>query len=332
MAPTIKDVAQKAGVSVTLVSRYINGKKGVGKENAAAIASAIELLQYRPNQLARALVQGTSHTLAVVVDSLEDPAIFPFIRGVELEARLSEYQPAFYTATGNPERKTELFNACAAGRADGVICYHSVGGARWPLRTSATPAVIVEGTAYGHPCPRVDVDYVRGGMELTKYMLTLRPWICLMLGTPGDPVAERIAEGYRRAVTEITNVDRIHQVECGSSQTDGYSSMKRLLGKNICPDGIITSSHAAAMGVMRALHEAGKQVPGDMPVAGFGGQETMGRLGYPALTTLTVPLQQMARQAVLQLVRQIEKGLPQERSLLVAPQLLVRESTRLSGI
>lgn len=329
---TIKDVAQKAGVSVTLVSRYINGKKGVGKETAAAIAGAIEALQYRPNQLARALVQGSSHTLAVVVDSLEDASVFPFIRGAELEARLAGYQAAFYTATGNQERKAELFNACASGRADGVICYRPVGDARWPLCVSGAPVVIVEGTAYGRAMPRVDVDYVRGGQELTRYMLTLRPWICLMLGTPGDPVAERVAEGYRRAVTEITNADRIHQVECGASQTDGYSAMKRLLGKSICPDGIIASSQAAAMGVMRALKEAGKQVPQDVPVAGFGGAETVGRLGYPALTTLTTPLQQMARQAVLQLVGRIEKDLPQEESLLVAPQLLVRESTRLSGI
>lgn len=324
---TIKDVAHEAGVSVTLVSRYINGKPGVGKDSAAAIAAAIEKLRYQPNQLARSLVQGSTRTLAVLLDSLDDPGRFPLLRGIEVACQEKGYYAAFFSAGGDAERKTDILRAYSSGRVDGVLVQGSANAQTLAEGGVHVPLVAMEGSLAGCSCHRVCIDYRQGGYTLTRHMLGSRSWICLFMGAADDPVAQALAQGYAQAVRDAEGEDRIHQVPCGTAQRDGYETMRRLMGKGILPHGVIACSQAAAMGAMRALLERGRSLPQDMLFAGFGGEEVPQSKGYPALTTLRLPWEEIGRQAVELFLWAREHPEEGPQTWKVPPVLVPRESS-----
>ncbi len=92
---TLNDVARMAGVSKTLVSRFINQQSGVSKKNREKIAAAIKALDYQPNALARSLVKHCTNTIGVIMDTLCEPYFFPIIKGLETAANQTDYDLVF---------------------------------------------------------------------------------------------------------------------------------------------------------------------------------------------------------------------------------------------
>lgn len=324
---TIKDVAREAGVSVTLVSRYINGKQGVGKDSAQAIAAAIEYLHYQPNQLARSLVQGSTNTLAVVVDQWDAPNLLQLVAGIEAACREAGYYAAFFCAGGDTSRKKDLIRTFSTGRADGILVLGPAEGSFLQEVGTSVPVVTIEGSLDGYPCHEIRMDYEAGGYQITRHMLYARPWICLFKGAPDDPVAHAMERGYIQAVREDAGEDRIHRVVCGTSAKDGYTTMHRLMAKGIYPQGILACSQAAAMGAMKALMERGRSIPRDAFVAGFGGEALSAVKGYPALTTFLPPWEALGRKAVETLLEERTHPNAKAQVYKLVPKLLLRESS-----
>jgi len=124
---TIKDVAELAGLSVTMVSRYLNNLKGVSKESQEKITAAIRELNYRPNGIARSLVLQKTHTIGIVVDDLCSPFIFELIEGLESGAedfdREEKYNVIFCNSNGDVQRKQRHIRFLTQGRVDGIVIY-----------------------------------------------------------------------------------------------------------------------------------------------------------------------------------------------------------------
>jgi DNA-binding LacI/PurR family transcriptional regulator len=127
---TIKDVAQLAGLSKTLVSRYINNQKGVSSDSQQKILAAIKELNYRPNGLARSLVLQKTHTIGIVVDDLCATFIFKMIEGLEQGAedfdRDDKYNVIFCNSNGDIQRKERHISFLTQGRVDGIVIYGSL--------------------------------------------------------------------------------------------------------------------------------------------------------------------------------------------------------------
>lgn len=327
---TIKDVAKQAGVSVTLVSRYINHKKGVGKDSALRIAQAIDELHYQPNQLARSLVQGKTRTIAVLLDSLRNTVFFPLIQAVEEAAQESHYDVVFLSSHGDAQRKLELFSAYTHGRVDGLLLYGGLpgGAAEGGLEGHSTALAVVDGNWPGEDADCFASDAKQGAYLVTRSLLRDRKWVSFFTGETEMAMTEQMQAGYEQAVLEFSNEDHVHVLSCGFQEEQGYGTMRRLLGKGICPQGILTSSDEAAFGVMRALQEAGRRIPEDVAVAGFGGGGQCPDPHLPALTTVNRPIYDMTREAVRALLQRIEQPDKPREVQSFEPLLLIRRSTR----
>ncbi|NLG37503.1 MAG: LacI family transcriptional regulator [Clostridiales bacterium] len=324
---TIKDVAKKAGVSITLVSRYINARKGVGAESAKRIAAAIEELGYQPNTLARSLVQGRTRTVAVLMDTLCSESYFPFIEGIEEGLAESEYSAVFLSGS-TVALKQRYFDEFSVGRVDGMI----VSGAL-PVESSQHSAKGRALTLVDNRIPGLEADIVyfdnrQGAYLLTRHMLRTRQWVCHFSGGERTLAAFEREQGYRQAMVESQGEDHVHIVECGLDKKDGFDTMKRLLGKDLCPEAVLCSTDEVAFGVMQALLEHGKRVPEHVFLAGFGGSSDPLDPRYPTLTTVALPMHEMGRDAAqLLLARIANPELPmQVREHM--PRLLLKRSTR----
>ena len=324
---TIKDVARHAGVSVTLVSRYINAKKGVGAQSAQRIAAAIDELGYQPNTLARSLVQGHTRTIAVLMDSLCLPSFFPFIEGIEEAAEGTDYNIIFLSGS-TTALKQRYFDEFSIGRVDGMI----VSGAL-PVESSQHSAKGRALTLVDNRIPGLEADIIffdnrQGAYLLTRHMLRSRRWVCHFSGGQRTLAAFEREEGYRQAMIEAQGEDHVHIVECGLEKKDGFDTMKRLLGKGLCPEAILCATDEAGFGVMQALLEHGKRVPEHVLVAGFGGDEGVIDPRYPSLTTVALPLKEMGKSAVEMLLARIANPDMPHQEKEHTPHLLLRRSTR----
>jgi len=328
---TIKDVAARAGVSVTLVSRYINSKKGVGPESAAKIQEAVDALHYRPNQLARSLVQGQTKTIAVLLDTLCNQRYFPLIQGIEEITLPAGYSLVFLSAAADAKRKTALFNEYSHGRVDGIILY---GNLEFDIHkdeidlSSSLPLSFVDSDIRYLAGDHVSFDAAQGAYQLSRHLLRERGWVCLFTGDKNAKETQERISGYGRAIREISDEDHMHMVESGTSEEEGYNTMRRLLGKNICPQAIMAASDASACGVMKALLEHGKRIPEDVAVTGFGGDVTVLDSRLPTLTTVQQPMKEIGREAAKMLLLRIaQPGLPLENKFF-SSQLVLRRSSR----
>ncbi len=331
---TIKDVAARAGVSVTLVSRYINQKKGVGEDSARRIQSAIDDLHYKPNALARSLVQGETHTIAVLMDHLCSPRLFPFIQGVEEVAFSAGYTPIFLSASGNAARKSRIFAEYSSrGLVDGMILYGDLDAtpeSRENYVNNTMPLACVDCAAEHLAGDTIRFDSSQGAYQLARHLLRDRRWVCLFIAEPDSADTRSRISGYGRAVKEISDEDHMHIVNSGWTEEEGYQTMMRLLNKGICPEAVMATNDACAYGVMKALTERGKRIPEDVAVTGFGGdgvQSVDTRL--PALTTVQQPMKDIGKEAAKMLILRIaQPGLPLENRFF-SSQLVLRRSSHL---
>ena len=129
MSTTIKDVAQLAGVSKALVSRYLNGKAGVSEASRKRIVEAINELHYTPNALARSLVTQKTYSIGVLLELMDSDVAFSLIKGLELGVQGapdgSDYTLIYTSSFGDLERKKRQLTYLTQGRADGVIIFGS---------------------------------------------------------------------------------------------------------------------------------------------------------------------------------------------------------------
>lgn len=324
---TIKDVARRAGVSITLVSRYINGKKGVGAQTAERIREAIDELGYQPNTLARSLVQGRSRAIAVLLDALDNPSYNAFIRNVATHIHAAGYKALFLSGE-TPELKHAYFNEFSLGPVDGIIVCGMLDPSKITLSASGRVVTLVDNQIPELQADCVLFDNRQAAYLLTQHMLRGARWVCFFSGDKRlFPCQEREA-GYRQAIEELQGADHVHVVESGMERADGYETMKRLLGKGLCPEGILCCTDEAGMGAMEALLEAGKRVPQHVLVAGFGGSQEVTDPRLPALTTVGMPLEEMAQEAVELLLARIEDPKRPYQRREHMPRMLLRRSTR----
>jgi len=330
---TMKDVAARAEVSVTLVSRYINQKKGVGPESAKRIQEAIDELNYKPNALARSLVQGETKTIAVLLDNLCSSRMFPFIQGIEEVVHAAGYTVIFLSGAGDVRRKAQIFNEYSRGRVDGILVY---GELEFDLReddlrgTTQLPLTFVDSDITFFSGDHVKFDSAQGSYQLARHLLRDRRWVCLFTADKDSRETQNRMNGYARAVREVSDEDHMHMVESGWSEQEGYQTMIRLLSKGICPEAVMAASDDCACGVMKALVEFGKRIPEDVAVTGFGGDTPVADPRLPALTTIHQPLREIGKEAAKMLLLRISQpGLPLENRYFPS-QLSLHRSSRSS--
>ncbi|MBB5784268.1 DNA-binding LacI/PurR family transcriptional regulator [Nonomuraea jabiensis] len=322
----LMDVAMLAGVSAMTVSRVLNAPDRVRAETRARVLAAVQELDYRPNQAARQLVTGRSGVLGVVsIDTtLYGPASTLYC--IEQAARNAGFNVSIASLPSLTRRSMEEGVERLRDQAvDGVIIVAPHESAADGLRhlPAEMPVVAVD-AGDDIPVPVAKVDQRTGAARATRHLLSLGHHTVWHVAGPADWLdANGRIEGWRGV---LESADRpVPEVLRGDwSSRSGYQ-----LGQELARDPEVTAVFAAndqmALGVLRALREAGRRVPEDVSVTGF---DDIPESAYfwPPLTTVRQDFGEVGRHAFHLLLDRMA-GASVDARRLVEPELVVREST-----
>ncbi|WP_344685322.1 MULTISPECIES: LacI family DNA-binding transcriptional regulator [Actinomycetes] len=332
-APTLEDVAARAGVSRATASRVVNEDPRVRPRAREAVAAAVAELGYRPNRAARSLVTREADSIAVVVPEAEDrvfgdPFFAAMLGGITQALADSPAQVLLAMGRrGQGGEKIEKY--LRGGYTDGaiVVSHHRDDRIGEVLRETQLPAVYV-GRPAGEPrLPFVDVDNHAGGRLAAEHLIAQGRRRLATIAGPQDmtPGADRLA-GWREGLAEAGISTDPHEdlTEVGDfTAASGGEAMQRLLALSPELDGVFAASDLMAVSAVHALQAAGRRVPEDVAVVGFD-DSSAAALCRPPLTTVLNPVAALATTAVDMLLRLMEGG--EAQSVLIDTELVRRTS------
>jgi DNA-binding LacI/PurR family transcriptional regulator len=323
------DVGRLAGVSHQTVSRVVNGSRHVRPETRRRVLEAMRQLGYRPNPLARGLVTGRSNTLGVVSfdTTLYGPATT--LLGIERAAHEADYFITIVSLKAlNRASVTEAVERLRLQGVDGILVIAPLKAAADALLDPprGLPLVAVE-AGLGDSIPVVEVDQFAGAAAATRHLLDLGHETVWHLAGPPDFLesGQRVA-GWQ-ATLEAAGLPVPPPMVGDWSARAGYD-----LGRRLSSDPRVTAIFVAndqmALGVLRAMHEAGRAVPHEVSIVGF---DDIPEAPYftPPLTTVRQDFDEIGTRSLQLLVREIETGRRLPSSPRVQPELIVRASTTL---
>jgi DNA-binding LacI/PurR family transcriptional regulator len=328
--PTIKDVAARAGVSRQTVSRVVNDKGEVSDGTRARVLAAIDELGYRPNAAARSMVVGRTCTLGCISPSLTDYTFAHIIDSAQAEARRLGY----FVLTGSApsvEDVEPLLEEMLHRQVDGLMVLNPRADARYryflPLMEKGMAVLYLNSTPRGERVSSIHCDDRRGGYEATRYLIELgHRAIATILG-PGneEASADRFA-GYQQALAEADLLcEPDFSVRGDWSATSGHEAAHGLLATGRPFSAIFAQNDQMAVGAIRALREAGRQLPDDVSIIGF---DDIPLASYvdPPLTTLRQPMRETGRQAARLLVETIQNPGREPEEMTIPACLVERAS------
>jgi LacI family transcriptional regulator len=330
--PRLVDVAAASGVTVSIVSRVLNGDPTVSArpETRKRIIEAARELAYIPNAVARGLRRSRTMTIGVVLPNLAYAVNAEIIHGAASRAAAEGYVVLVADAEEFGPTGTAYEQLLMAGRVDGLMIASTTTGEGDLRSLSKVPLPVVRVNRRGDRyAVNVSVDDQQGVALLVDHLVTLgHTDIAHIAGPPSADTARRRRAGFVSRMAEHgLPAKRGRIVRTTMSEAGGYAAMQRLLSGPRRPTAVVTGSFASAVGALSAIAAAGLRVPDDVSVAGFH-DAPIGEFLTPRLTTVRMPLRQMAEAAVETLVRLID-GEP-ARDVVVrspAPQLIERDST-----
>lgn len=327
--PVMADVAARAGVSYQTVSRVINHHPSVRAETRERVERAISELGYRPNPAARTLVTRQSRTIGVVSASTSYYGPARTLLGLEGAARAAGYSVsvAILSATDRSSMR-EAVEHLRRQSVDGVVVIAPDDAAAEAVRTldAAVPLVRVESGEEGSS-PDVSIDQERGARMATRHLLDLGHATVHHVTGPLDWLEARARVAGWRAELRGAGA-AVPELERGDwTPASGYRAGLRLAAS---PEvtAVFVSNDQMAIGLLRALAEAGRSVPGDVSVVGF---DDVPEAGYltPPLTTLRQDFDDLGRRCLAELLARLAGDSTHQRP--VAPALVVRASTARVG-
>jgi LacI family transcriptional regulator len=326
----MRDVAERASVSVTTVSHVVNKTRPVSDELRQRVLTAMDELGYQPNLLARSLRRGHTHTIGMIVPDSTNPFFAEVARGVEDTSFKQGYSVILCNSDGDLDKEVFYANVLAERRVDGIL-FVAAGISTEQIRdlqARRMPVVVVDREIPDVAVDSVLADNARGGKSATRYLIDLghRRIGCIVGPSDVTPSAERIT-GYRQALDEGgIPVDEALIVKGDFQYESGYQAACQLLAMDDPPTAIFACNDLMAVGAISAAVEVGRRVPTDLSVVGFD-DVRLASFANPPLTTIVQPKYEMGVIAATMLLERIrEHEIPPRRQMLDT-SLLVRRST-----
>jgi DNA-binding LacI/PurR family transcriptional regulator len=322
------DVAKLAGVSHQTVSRVINGSPQVRPATRDRVLAAMAELDYRPNSAARALVTGRSQTLGVV--SFDTTLYGPASTLYAIERAAHDAGYFIMTVSLEALDRESVLSAVERLRlqgVDGILVIAPLKGAGEALvdLPSGLPLVAVE-AGPADALPVVTVDQIAGAQLATRHLLELgHPTVAHIAGPPDFLEAELRIEGWRSALA-AARAEAPPVLAGDWSPRSGYELGRRLVTDSH-PSAIFVANDQMALGALRALHEAGYEIPRQVSVVGF---DDIPEAQYftPPLTTVRQDFAEIGRRALALMLEMMDAdGDVPPSPAMVAPELILRSST-----
>jgi DNA-binding LacI/PurR family transcriptional regulator len=323
--PTLANVAERAGVSKSLVSLVMRDAPNVSDARRQKVLDAAAELGYRPNLVARSLVERRTRTIGVLVNDLHNPFHAEVIDVLHDAAHEGGLRMLLGTGRRDPALEAEVIESFLAQDVDGLVLL-SPSITRGTLAAAAGQvATVVLGRA-DLRAPRCDVvvdDDEAGGALPVDHLAGLGHRHIAHIAGVGAGGAPRRA-GYEAAM-------RSHGLEPLVAEGDftdegGYEGARALLAARRRPTAIFACNDLAAVGALTAIEEAGLAVPGDVSLVGYD-NSYLARVRHISLTSVDQPRDELGRLAIELVTERREDGDAPARVRTVAPRLEARSST-----
>ena len=327
----LADVAREAGVGTSIVSRVLNSDPTVSirPETRTRIEEAARTLNYRPNAFARGLKLRRTMTLGVVIPNLAYPVNAEIIRGAERRAALAGYVTLLADADEFLQSGEAYRRLLLEQRVDGLLIASASTSETLlsELAESGLPFVLAN-RRVPHLGPSVTVDDATGIEIAVRHLLELgHRRIAHITGPRDADTARRRASGFRSAMRSArVGVPGRYLVEAPYEEEGGLRAMHQLLSLPIPPTAVVVWSLAAAVGALAAAKRRDLAVPVDLSLVGFHDVPLAEYLD-PPLTTVRMPLAEMAERGVEMLLQLIEGGRVRSQVVQTPPALIERAST-----
>lgn len=331
---TIFDVAERAGVSYSTVSRVVNEFAHVRPSTRARVRAVMDELGYVPNVKARSLAGGRSRVIGVLIYNLNTTYSVEVVRGIDEEVAKLDYDMILSTSHHRRKKEADHVAKLTSGLVDGllIVLPSNLEAYVDSLERLGYPYVLIDHQGL----PRkgsgsVQATNIQGGYAATRHLLDLgHQRIGIITGPYSDPHAVNCAvdrlSGYRSALAEAGVAFDPELVHEGAFLFEsGRAGAERLLALDEPPTAIFAGSDESAFGVLSVARKRGLAVPGDLSVVGF---DDIPEAAYrqPGLTTVRQPLRDMGRKATNMLINHLE-GDEQILSRIELPTTLVERAT-----
>lgn len=305
--PTIRDVANLAGVSYQTVSRVINGEARVAPQTRERVQTAITTLGFRPSEMARNMALGRTRLLACLSPNLTDYTFACLIESAEIEARKHGYM---LVSSSAPDVDTfaELVEQMISSRdAAGLLVINPYIDERHRLLPRGTPTVFMGARPRSNAADSVALDDEGAGRAATQYLLGLgHRRVAMVSGPLVEDCSQDRTTGYQAALQAAgIAFERSLVIEGDWSATSGYDAFMQLAVSGQQPSAVFAQNDRMAVGIIRAARDRGLRVPEDLSVIGI---DDMPLASYfdPPLTTMRQDLATIGREAAGMLLRAIE--------------------------
>lgn len=336
--PTLKAIARELGVSVTTVSRSLNGKAqeyGISPKTEEAVRKAAQRLNFSPDPLARGLRLNRTLSIGLIIPDISNPYFAAIAKNVEMAARAAGYSVILCDSEENTDLEAESLTLLRGRKVDGLIIAPVGQSAEHfeTLQEERPPAVVIDRHFPRLKLPYVISDNYKGAMEATRHFIERghRTIACVQGLARTSPNQERV-RGYQAALTEHgIAVDESLVAGSSFSEENGYICAKLLIKKSRGITAILALSNLIALGILRALSEEGIGVPEDVSVICFDDQPYCAYLN-PPMTAVEQNKEQMGRIAVRLLLDQIQSAQgPIQEGIVLPTRLIERGSVRQVG-
>ncbi|MEV6845833.1 LacI family DNA-binding transcriptional regulator [Actinoplanes sp. NPDC051411] len=318
--PTVYDVARVAGVSIKTVSRVVNQSPGVSAKTRRLVLDAVQDLGYVVNAAARSLVTGSSTTIGVIVDSIADPFFASLVSVVEVDAMAAGFSTQVASTWRDPLREREQVLRMARENVRGLLVAPTTGDHDYfTAALGDIPAVLVDRGWPGSGLDLVGVDDRGDTRAAIEHLLAYGHRRIAFLGDYSElPTTLHRREGYSDAMTKAGAPEIVL-----SALKDSETAVAGLLGREDPPTAIFSSNARTSLGVVRALHRAGRGA--DVALISFGDFELSDTL-RPGVTVVDHDPARIATVAVDRLLTRI-RGTPLTPAEVLLPTELVQRGS-----
>lgn len=327
MAVTIKDVAERTGLSVGTISKYLNGGS-VRPANKRLIDKTIRDLHFIPNDVARSLKTSHTRTIGVIIPELTKPFATAIVSEIEDILRSHDYAVFVTDARSDVELDKAAVSFMLNKQVDGLISSPTdATGACLDLAVERGTPIVLLDCLLSPPPPRsaaVIIDNVEAAYQGTRYLISQgHRDIGVVLGREEIYTTHKRFEGYKKALDEAGIPLCQDRLAYGDyTLIGGYQAALELLSRPDLPSAIFSTNYEMTIGTIKALNELKLRVPNDISFLGFDHLDMLDAV-YPQLTTVCQPHHQIAAHAAEQILRLLNENNDVPHEIITLPTELV---------
>jgi LacI family transcriptional regulator len=326
----MREVAERAGVSVTTVSHVVNNTRTVSPETRSRVEEAMQTLGYQPNVLARSLRRGVTHTIGIILPDSANPYFAEVVRGIEDTSFVQGYSVILCNSDNDLEKEHHYTNVLVEKQVDGII-FVAAGLSTENIQDlceRGVPLILVDRHVPNVQVDKVLADNQQGGWLATRHLIDLNHRSIACIGGPtGVRLSSERVAGYRQAL-ESADIDYDPKwiMEGDFQYQSGYSCAKELFHQQPSPTAIFACNDLMAIGAYRFAHEKNLLVPEQLSIVGFD-DVRLAAYTNPPLTTIRQSKRKMGTQAAKLLLERIAQQDLEPRQVILGTELVIRGST-----